>query len=276
MKTLCTLSLLLLGSAAQAAGFSASDLGSAAGQINNDRAEISREAEALRLSLAYDLGAGLSARTEAERNTLLAVLHTGEGAADLRIKWFMAGAIGQTVSDKTTLLYNPLARGTLALDWNKTAEGWRVTHAWLSSSGPAQWPAKNLPWRKAFVEDYPAARNFPGDAGPDWITFESNRWLGALAVWLESPANAKAANSARQLITDGRTAKAGGDNIDVIPERARRTYSPIAAISRKDGGAALIFGSAVTPHLLITADFAANARLEKLSLMNLGNAGVGQ
>lgn len=276
MKMLWTLPLILTAGMAQAAGFTSADLEAAAQTTSNMRAEISAETERLRLAFAYDPARGLQMRSEEERIVLLGALRTGEGAGDLRVKWFMAGAIAQPSRGATTVLYNPLARGALALDWVKTDEGWRVAHAWLSSSGPAQWPAQQVAWRKAFAEDYAAARIFPGDAGSDFVDFESDRWLGSLAQWSRLRAHMKAAEAARALIADGKTAKVGGGNIDLIPERARKTYAPIGAIARNDGGAAVIFGSAVMPHLLIAADFAgsADARLEKLSLINLANVGA--
>lgn len=278
MKILWTFPLLVIAGVAQATGFTSADIKAAAEATSNIRAEIAGETERLRLAIAFDPARGLASRGEEERAVLLGALPTGEGAGDLRVKWFMAGAIAQPSRGATTVLYNPLARGSLALDWTKTAEGWRVAHAWLSSAGPAQWPAREIAWRKAFAEDYATSRAFPGDAGSDFVPYESDRWLGSLAQWFKTPGHVKAAEAARGMILAGKTAKVGGGNIDLIPQRARRTYAPIAAIARKDGGAAVIFGSAVTPQLLIAADFAdgAEARLEKLSLINLGNVGVVQ
>ncbi|MFT4027221.1 MAG: hypothetical protein QM676_10525 [Novosphingobium sp.] len=276
MRMIWTMPLLLIGTAAHANGFSAADLAGAAQTADARQAELVREADRLRLAVAYDTAAGLGSRAENERSALLAALPTGEGLGDQRVKWFMAGAIAQPSRGSTTILYNPLARGTLALDWAKGADGWQVTHAWLSSSGPAMWPAQRVPWRKAFVDDYAWSRAFGGDEGRDWVAFESDRWLGGLARWVKAPANHRALTAAGKLIAAGRTARAGGGNIDLIPERARKTYAPLGALPRSDGGTAVLFGSAVTPHLMIAADFASDARLEKLSLINLGNAGEGK
>ncbi|MBK7249620.1 MAG: hypothetical protein IPI06_01565 [Gammaproteobacteria bacterium] len=279
MRHLLGLALLLSGGATQiqaqapANGFTPADLAAAAAQVDTRTAELATETEALRLALAYDLALGVSTRTPGERDVLLAALPTGKGVGDLRTRWFVAGAIPQPSDGSTTVLYNPLARGTLVLDWEKSDDGWRVAYARLNSAGPAQWLAQEGPWRKAIVEDYANTRSFTGDAGRSWITYECDRWMGSLASWLKTPSHAAAAANARELIAAGRTSEIGGGNIDLLPERARRTYAPVGAIPRTDGGAAVIFGSPLLPQMLIAADYGAHAALEKLSLVNLGNAG---
>lgn len=264
---------LIAAGTGHATGFTPNDLGMAAQAADTRRAELASATEQLRLAIAYDTALGIGSRTEAERTVLLRALPTGEGAGDLRVQWFMAGAIAQPSQGSTTILYNPLARGTLALDWAKDADGWHVAHAWLSSSGPAQWPASTDPWRKAFAADYATARVYDGDAGRGWIAFESDRWLGSLALALRDPAKRAGIEGAAKLITAGRAAKAGGENIDLLPANARAAYRPIAAIARNDGGVAVIYGSPLLPQILITGDFSGGGSLEKLSLMNLANAG---
>lgn len=278
MRAMWMMPLALLANSAALAdtppkrGFDASDLAAAAGITDTRRDELTRETERLRLAMAYDTALGLSTRSEAERAALLAALPTGEGAGDLRVQWFMAGAIAQPSKGLTTILYHPLARGTLAIDWMKDGDDWRITHAWLSSSGPAQWPAIEGPWRKAFAEDYAKARAWQGDEGRDWAGFESDRWLAGLAEALRDPARRKGIDATQALIRHGQAAKAGGGAIDLMPERVRATYSPIAAIGRKDGGGVVLFGSPLVPEILITADFAPGTKPipKQLTIVNLG------
>lgn len=276
MKNTWFLPLLLIGTAANAEGFSASDLAQAAQNADTTRQALASATEQLRRQIALDPAQGIFARDFAEQVALLATLPNGDEKRDLRLKWFMAGAIAQPSHGTTTILYNPLARGTLALDWRKGPKGWRVAFAWLSSSGPADWPMRSEPWRKAFTEDYATARAFEGDMGRDWVAFESDRWLGGLAEALADPAKRAAIEGAGKLIVAGRTARAGGENIDLLPERARKTYAPIAAIARADGGLAVIYGSALLPQMLIAGDIDPRGSLEKLSLINLGNVGEAQ
>lgn len=276
MKPSVTVLLLLataypaLANVPQKGGFGVSDLEAAANSVDNRAAELAGETERLRLAMAYDTALGLSTRSEAERAVLLGALPTSEGAGDLRVQWFMAGAIAQPPKGSTTVLYNPLARGTLALDWVKEGDGWRVAHAWLSSPGPAQWPASSDPWRKAFAADYLIARAYSGDMGRNWVPFESDRWLGSLALAMKDPAKRAGIESATKLIADGRTAKAGAGIIERLPVGTRATYAPVGAITRQDGGIAVIYGSPLLPQTLIAGDFSSGGSLEKLSLVNLG------
>lgn len=261
-----------LADTAQKRGFGASDLEAAATRADARTVELARETERLRLAMAYDTALGLSTRSEAERTELLSVLPTGQGAGDLRVQWFMAGAIAQPSKGTTTILYHPLARGTLALAWAKDGDTWRIAHAWLSSSGPAQWPAIEGPWRKSFVEDYAKARAWASDEGAAWVATESDRWLAGLATALRDPARRKGIDAAQALIRDGRTGTIGGGAIDLMPRLVRAAYAPIAAIGRKDGGSAVIFGSPLLPRILITADFEAGLTTapKQLTIVNLG------
>ena len=272
MKTLWALPLLLLAGTARASGFTTGDLETAAQAADTRQVELARETDALRLAIAYDPSLGIAARAPGEQDALLAALPTGEGQGDLRVKWFMAGAVAQPSRGATTVLYNPLARGTLTLAWTKGAEGWQVAGAWLTSAGPATWPAIQAPWRKAFVDDYRVSRAAVVEPGLEWMPFEADRWLGGLGVWARDPAKARALETARKLIAVGRTVRAEGGNIDLLSERARAAYAPIGAMARADGGEAVIFGSPAVPTMLIAGDFSSAGSLEKLSLINLANA----
>lgn len=251
----------------------------APGEVSQQRA-LANETERLRLAIAYDPAAGIALRAPAEQDVLIGALATGEGGADLRVKWFMAGAIQQPASGATTRLYNPLARGWLSLDWTQAADGaWRIRSARIDSSGPVVWVgAADRPYLAGLVADYVSAHARPGAAPGDLAGMEADRWITGLAEFMHDPARADAAGRARGLIAAGHTARLGGGAIDMMPERARATYAPIAGFERAEGGRSLLFGSPLYPHILIAADFDGGERpaLSRITLVNLDNAGRGQ
>lgn len=276
MKRVIVLSLTLLAAPALAGGFSAADLAKAAAITETAPAELQRETEALRLAIAYNSAAGIGARAEAEQEALSVAFGTGDARADTRAQWFMAGAIAQPAHGDFSLLYNPLARGWLALAWVRTARGWRVAAAELKSAGEASWPESNEPYRKLLAADYAAMRAMPPQRDGVLVGTETDKWLAGLSFWLRKAEFRAASDTTRGLIAEGKTAEVGGRALDMLPTRARAAFAPVAAIGRKDGGAVVIFGSPLQPHLLVTADYdnAARPRLERLNLINLENAGV--
>lgn len=242
-----------------------------------DRA-LGAATEQLRLALAYDVAAGIALRTPPEQDALILALATGEGAGDLRARWFMAGAIQQPGSGARTYLYNPLARGWLVLNWAQEGAAWRIASARLVSSGMVGWMGGNRPYLAGLVADYAATHAQPGAEPGDLAGMEADRWITGLAEFMHDPARLAAANEAKGLIARGRTARLGGGAIDMMPERARASYAPIAGFERAEGGRSLLFGSPLYPQILIAADFdgAARPALTRITLVNLDNAGRGQ
>jgi hypothetical protein len=274
------LALLLAAATPGTNGFTSADLqaaaraGRAPGEARQERA-LAAETERLRLAIAYDAAAGIALRTPAEQDALIAALAPGEGGGDQRARWFMAGAVQQQGSGTRTLLYNPLARGWLALNWAPGPDGtWRIASARLASSGLVDWVARPGPYLAGLVTDYAATRARLGNQPGDLAGMEADRWITGLAVWLHEPARREAAERARDLIVQGRTARFGGGAIDMIPARARRTYAPVAGFERAEGGRSLLFGSPLYPQILIAADYddAARPALTRLTLVNLDNA----
>lgn len=282
MSIAIALTLALAAAPAPAAGFSAADLDAAAQpgkeSVEQHTSEIVAETESLRLAIAYDSAAGIGARAEAEQEALSVAFGTGDARGDMRSRWFMAGAITQPARGDFSLLYNPLARGWLALAWVRTATGWRIAGAELKSAGEAKWPENDEPYRKLLAADYVAMRATPPQHDGALVGAEADKWLAGLNFWLRNAEYRAASDATRGLIASGKTAKVGGGALELLPERARAAFAPIGAIGRKDGGAVVIFGSPLQPHLLVTADFdsAAKPRLERLNLINLDNAGARQ
>ncbi len=276
MKHVIALSLALLAAPAFAGGFSAADLAKAAATAETAPGELRRETEALRLAIAYDSAAGIGTRAEAEQEALSIAFGTGDARGDARAQWFMAGAIAQPARGDFSLLYNPLARGWLALAWVRTANGWRVAAAELKSAGEASWPTSDEPYRKLLAADYAAMRATPPQRDGALVGVEADKWLAGLAFWLRKAEFRAASDATRALIAEGKTAKLGSTALDLLPTPARAAFAPVAAIGRKDGGAMVVFGSPLQPHLLVTADYdsAARPRLERLNLINLDNAGA--
>lgn len=239
---------------------------------------VAAETERLRLTIAYDVAAGIALRTPAEQDALIAALGTGEGDGDLRARWFMVGAIQQPGAGTRTYLYHPLARGWLLLNWAQEPDGaWRIRSARLDSSGLVGWMGGEQPYLAGLVADYAATRADPGSQPGDIAGMEADRWITGLAEFMHEPMRRAAADEARELIARGRTARLGGGAIDMMPQRVRASYAPVAGFERAEGGRSLIFGSPLFPHILIAADFDDGARpaLSRLTLVNLDNAGRG-
>ncbi len=242
-----------------------------------DQRALEAETERLRLAIAVDVAAGIAMRAPAEQDALILALATGAGDGDLRARWFMAGAVQQPGSGTRTLLYNPLARGWLALDWARVDGQWRVASARLTSSGLVGWMgAEGRPWLAGLVADYAGARGQIGAQPGDLAGMEAARWITGLAEYMHAPERRAAAEQAKALIARGHTARLGGGAIDMMPARARATYAPIAGFERAEGGRSLLFGSPLYPQILIAADFdgAARPALRRITLVNLDNAGA--
>lgn len=247
----------------------------APGAPSTEQRALATETDRLRLAIAYDVAAGIALRAPAEQDALIAALGTGEGDGDLRARWFMAGAIQQPGSGTVTLLYHPLARGWLVLGWAQDANGaWQIASAQLASSGLVDWMGGERPYLTGLVADYAAARGKPGTEPGDLAGMEAGRWITGLAEFMHDPARRAVAEKAKSLIAHGRSARLGGGAIDMMPERARKSYAPIAGFERAEGGHSLLFGSALYPHILIAADFddAARPALSRITLVNLDNA----
>lgn len=282
MRKLLSIPLALLASSALAQGFTPKDL-SAAAQVAkssaaHQRQELDAETERLRLAIAYDAAAGIGIREEGEQALLATALGTGSDAGDLRARWFMAGAISQGGSGDQTLLYNPLARGWLILNWEREPTGnWLLEAARIASSAPSDWAGIGGPYLAAFVNDYAVSSARAGNGRGGGAAMEANRWIAGVATWMHDPLRRSAAEDTRSLIILGQTAKFGGGNIDLMPDRARATYSPVAGFDRQAGGHSLLYGSPLFPQLLIAADFDGGAvpKLGRLTLINLDNAGKG-
>jgi hypothetical protein len=277
---------LLLSLAATPAllmAFTPADLANAAKTATENRADVKARlvdaTEELRLAFAADPVAALAAATPAEADVLKTALAMGDSAGNLRARWFMAGAIVNVLRGSfQAALYNPLARGWLMLDWQVVDGKLRVGDAIMTAAGPADWTRKEGPYLGNLVADYAAMRGGPADQLGPYAGLEADRWLTGAAVVLHDPARRKSADSARKLIVDGTTANVGGGVIDLLPAQARATWWPIAGFERPGNEASLIYGSALYPHLLIAADFgsSADAPLERLTLVNLENAGEAQ
>ncbi|MES2043875.1 MAG: hypothetical protein V4475_08345 [Pseudomonadota bacterium] len=262
-------------------GFTPADLAAAAEAARTQPGAVARavaaETERLRIALAYDTAGGIAQRDPDEQTALIGALGTGAGIGDVRARWFMAGAIAQPATGERTVLYNPLARGWLILGWRRTAEGaWRVATARVAAAGTAPWPAETGPWLGALVSDYAATHEGIGAVEGGAAGVEAERWIKGVADLMADPEARKATDAARQAVADGHAARFGGQAIDLMPARARATFWPVAAMTRKDGGRAVIFGSALMPQILIAGDFAGGASptLARLTLINLDNAGV--
>jgi hypothetical protein len=260
--------------------FTPADLANAAKTANESRADVQARmveaTEQLRLAFAVDPSAALVAASPTEAELLKSALGMGDAAGELRARWFMGGAITNVPRGSfRSMLYNPLARGWLVLDWQVVDSKLRVADAFVIAAGPSEWTKKAGPYLGNFVADYAAMRVNPV-AGPSGSAgVEADRWLTGAAVVLHDPARRRSAQIARELIAEGNTAKFGGGAIDLIPAPARATWWPIAGFERPGNEASLIYGSALYPHLLIAADFGsgAGAALERLTLVNLENAG---
>lgn len=247
--------------------------------VTTEARTLASETERVRLALAYDIAAGIALRTPAEQDALITALATGEGSGDLRARWFMAGAIQQPGAGTRTFLYNPLARGWLVLDWKQAGDGgWQIASARLNSSGLVGWMGGERPYLSSFVADYAATHGRPGTDPGDLAGMEADRWITGLAEFMHEPARRDAADEVKGLIARGRTARFGGGAIDMMPERARASYVPVAGFERAEGGRSLLFGSPLYPHILIAADFDTSARraLRRITLVNLDNARKGQ
>ncbi|KAF0113449.1 MAG: hypothetical protein FD163_1765 [Hyphomonadaceae bacterium] len=273
-----------LATPAATGGFTAGDLATAAQSLPNADLQQARilmeETESLRLAIAYDAGAGVGIRGPIEQILLADALGMSDAATDLRAKWFMAGAIAQTPIGTNTMLYNPLARGTLVLGWSKSPEGnWQVASANLLSNPPSQWQQEaEKPYLAALVADYATNIATIGTQSGGYAAMEANRYIAGMAVWLRDPSHRQVTTEVREIIVAGRAANYGANAIDMMPTNARATYWPIATFERSEGGHSLIYGSALYPQILIAADFDASARpkLARLTLVNLGNAGAAQ
>lgn len=272
--------LFALSGVAQARGFTADELtavakGPAIAGPDLQR-QLSEETERLRLGIAYDPIIGIGTREKGEQLALIGALGTGEGIGDARVRWFMAGAIQQPGMAPTTALYNPLARGWLLLHWEKSGDAWRIKSAYLGSLGASDWTAAAGPYLAALVSDYVIARNRLGGLPARQSGIEADKWIAGLAAAMHDSAIHAHIEEARKVIADGRTKRLGGSAIDLMPARSRKTFWPVAAFKRADGGQSAIFGSAVFPQILIAADFTAGATpaLKRLTLVNLDNAGV--
>lgn len=251
----------------------------APGAPSAEERALAAETERLRLAIAYDVAAGIALRAPAEQDALIAALATGEGDGDLRARWFMAGAIQQRGAGRRTFLYNPLAHGWLMLDWAQAAGGgWRIAAAELKSSGLIAWMGGDRPYLAGLVTDYTATHGRPGGQPGDLAGMEAGRWITGLADFMHEPGRRDSAEEAKRLIARGHTARFGGGAIDLMPERARGTYAPIAGFQRAEGGRSLLFGSPLYPQILIAADFdgAERPALARLTLVNLDNAGSGR
>lgn len=275
MKTAWAVSLLLAGSAALAAGFSPADLQKAAQTADTSVEKLTVATEQLRLAIAIDPAAAIGMRQDAERPLLAAALGTGPGRGDARARWFMAGAIVQSVTPSTVTLYNPLARGWLTIGWRNGSDGRpAVVSVRTSSSGSVQWTEAQGSYLGALAADYAASRSVTGTQPASIAVGEMDRWLTDVADW-QQPALQRAADSARQLIIAGRTHRSGNGMADMLPQGVRASFIPEAAFRRKDGGRSLLFGSPLVPSMKIAADFdAADApALQQITFMNLENAG---
>ena len=279
MRKTILLALLALSGTAQARGFTAEELATAAKgptiAVPDVARQVSEATEQLRLGIAYDPVLGVGTRTKEEQIALIGALGMGQGIGDLRAKWFMAGAIQQPPYGPSTALYNPLARGWLVLHWEKAGDAWQIKSAYLGSAGPSDWISASGPYLGSLVSDYVTARTHLGGLPAAQAGMEADRWIAGLAVAMHDPALRARIDDARKSIVAGQTKKLGGGAIDLMPGRARATFWPVAAFKRADGGQSALFGSAVFPQILIAADFTAGAApaLKRLTLVNLDNAG---
>jgi hypothetical protein len=264
--------MLLVAGTALANGFSPADLQQAAKLTATDAtaAQIARETEQLRLAIAFDPAAAIGMRSDAERPLLAAALGTGPGRGDAHARWFMAGAITQSVTPSTVTLYNPLARGWLTIGWRISASKPVVTSAQATSSGPVTWTENSGAYLAAFADDYAATRIATGTQPASIAVSEIDHWLTDLADWAR-PGLQQAAEAARQLIIEGRTARAGGGTADLLPANIRASFIPVAAFKRADGGRSLLFSSPLIPAMTIAADFdgAEAPTLKRLTFLNL-------
>ena len=277
MKKILVLGLLLASGTAIAAGFSPSDLQTAAKAKATDAAtaQLARETERLRLAIAFDPAAGIGMRTDEERRLLAAALGTGPGRGDARARWFMAGAITESVTSSTVTLYNPLARGWLGVGWKISSDGKAsVSSARSSSSGPVKWTESSGAYLAAFAADYAATHGSAGTQPASMATIEADRWLTDLADW-NRPELQKSGEAARKLIVEGHTGKSGSGTADLLPQNIRASFIPVAALRRADGGRSLLFSSPLVPTMTIAADFdgAAKPVLKHITLLNLDSAG---
>jgi len=280
--------LMLAGLAAGAApvtSFSPADLAAAAAADSAPPVDARRTStisdltERLRLAIAYDPAGGVALRTPEEQDALIGALGLGEGSGDQLARWFMAGAIQQPVAGTRSRLYHPLSRGWLLLYWQRGNDGeWRISHAEMASAGLVPEPDPAQPWLTGLIADYAVTRSTePYDPGL-LVGIEAGRWITGLADFMHDGARRMAAEETALLIARGRTARLGGGAIDLMPERVRQSYAPIAGFERAEGGRSLIFGSPLYPHILIAADFDGTAELalSRITLVNLDNAGRGQ
>jgi hypothetical protein len=277
MRYVFVLPLLLLTSPALAQGFSEADLKASAAantlQTLSIRKELATEVERLRLAFAYDPKLALSSRVDSERQELFTALGLGEGIADARVRWFMAGAIQQPGYGTTTALFNPLARGWLLLTWKEMPEGWVVHSAWMASSGPADWMSAGGPSLPALLADYADARLRLGQRPAREVGEIIDRWIGKLALSTRDTERNAGFEATRKLIVGGKTARLGGNLVDLLPERARATFWPTASIDREGEAHTVLFGSAVLPSLVIAADFDEGSKLTRVSLIDFENGG---
>lgn len=272
------LGVALVGGAAQAdtapqKGFNATDLTDAAKAVGSDRAEVARVAERLRLAIAYDPAAAIGQRQPGERRALAAALKTGAGAADVRARWFMAGAISQPAGPAQSVFFNPLSHGWLTIAWRRSAEGkWEVAAAAAASSTTlGLWTAASGPYLSAFFEDYARARVQAGVQPSAQAEAEADRWLSGLAAW-RTPDRLRLVEEVRKAISDAKSRTP----LDLVPARVRASFVPVAGFTRAGGAPSLLLGSSLMPGLFVAADFDTGATKRQLTFVNLTLAGDGK
>ena len=263
---------------ARADGFSAADLASAADAGDDSastRSGLFSVSEQLRLAIAADPAGALASapREDAERLRAALSLDPSQGASlsEVRVRWFMAGAIVSAYpNSRRSVFYNPLARGWLVVSWTVRDGALAIADAQLTSAGPTPWMQTTGPWLAGLVEDVRENGSLPGSSAGGFAGAEADRWITGVAMQMRDPAQRRALDQTRRTIADGRTARFSGGAIDLLPARARSTFGPVAGFDRPGGRRSAIFGSPLYPNLLIAADFDARARLTRLTLVNLG------
>lgn len=270
------LGLALVGGAARADtpqrnGFNETDLTRAVKAVDLSSDELAVEAERLRLSIAYDPAAAIGQREADERRALAAALRTGAGKADVRVRWFMAGAIVQPGGTHQTIFYNPLSHGWLTIDWHRSSAGkWQVTAAYATSSAfPGMWTQQQGSYLEALFNDYSQNSSQVGLLPSAQAEAEADRWLSGLAAW-QSPDRIGLVDDVRRAITNAKS----GTPIDVVPARVRASFVPVAGFNRSGGAASLLLGSPLMPGLFVAADFDARTASRHFTFVNLAVAGA--